>query len=62
MDTSITLGRQNLNIGQGLIWWDNPVDGIMVTQDLGNNSLISAGWEKFNCGKLERLFYECFYC
>lgn len=44
MDTSITLGRQNLNIGQGLIWWDNPVDGIMVTQDLGNNSLISAGW------------------
>lgn len=44
MDTSVTLGRQNLNIGQGLIWWDNPVDGIMVTQDLGNNSLISAGW------------------
>lgn len=44
MDTSLTLGRQNLNIGQGLIWWDNPVDGIMVTQDLGNNSLISAGW------------------
>ena len=42
--TAVTLGRQNLNIGQGLIWWDNPVDGLFVTQDLGNNSSIQAGW------------------
>ncbi len=45
MDTSVSLGRQNLNIGQGLIWWDN-----------------FCRMGKFNCGKLERAFYECFYC
>lgn len=43
-NTAVTVGRQNLNLGQGLLFWDNPMDGILVTQDLGNNASVSAGW------------------
>lgn len=43
-NTAVTLGRQNLNIGQGLIWWDNPVDGLFVTQNMGKNTALTAGW------------------
>ncbi|WP_196593464.1 S-layer homology domain-containing protein [Pectinatus sottacetonis] len=43
-DTTVSVGRQEVSIGQGIIWWENPVDGIYVTQKFGKNSSLSAGW------------------
>lgn len=49
-NTAVTVGRQNLYLGQGLLFWDNPVDGILVTQDLGNNASVSTGWGDLTAG------------
>ncbi len=43
-NTKITLGRQAITLGQGIIWNDNPVDGFYIDQKLGKNVKLSAGW------------------
>ncbi|CUH94992.1 hypothetical protein P22_1061 [Propionispora sp. 2/2-37] len=40
---NVAAGRIAVSLGQGVIWWDNPVDGIYATYDLGK-AQISAGW------------------
>lgn len=43
-NTKITIGRQEVTLGQGIIWNNNPIDGIYVDQKLGKNVKLSAGW------------------
>jgi hypothetical protein len=42
--TKVTVGRQEVTLGQGIIWNNNPIDGIYVDQKLGDKCKISAGW------------------
>jgi len=43
-NTKVSLGRVELNLGQGLLWWENQIDGIYATHKFGNNVTASAGW------------------
>lgn len=42
-DTKLSIGRQAVTLGQGIIWNDNPIDGIYVSEKLGK-ATVSAGW------------------
>lgn len=43
-NTNISVGRLELNLGQGLLWWENQIDGIYATHQFGDNVKVSAGW------------------
>lgn len=43
MDTKVSLGRQSVSLGQGILWNDNPMDGIYVSHAFGKTA-VSAGW------------------
>ena len=36
-NTIYTVGRPLLSLGQGLIWWENPIDGLMVVHNFNKN-------------------------
>ena len=36
-------GRNELSLGQGLLYWENPVDGVMVKKDFGNKASLMIG-------------------
>jgi len=42
-DTKVSVGRQAVSLGQGIIWNDNPIDGIYVSEKVGK-ATVSAGW------------------
>ena len=42
--TKVSVGRTEINLGQGLLWWENPIDGIYATHQFGDNVKVSAGW------------------
>ncbi len=43
-NTNISVGRLELNLGQGLLWWENQIDGIYATHQFGDKVKVSAGW------------------
>lgn len=43
-DTKVSVGRVELNLGQGLLWWENQIDGIYATHKFADNVTASAGW------------------
>ncbi|MBU2703238.1 hypothetical protein Ga0466249_004378 [Sporomusaceae bacterium BoRhaA] len=43
-DTKVSIGRTEVNLGQGILWWENQVDGIYATHKFGDNVTVSAGW------------------
>ena len=55
-NTKVSLGRTEVSLGQGLLWWENPVDGAYiqhkfgskVTATLGVGDISAAGWNSFN--------------
>lgn len=44
-DTRVSVGRTEVSLGQGLLWWENPVDGFYVKHKFGDkvNALIGVG-------------------
>lgn len=38
------IGRMEKTFGQGLIWWENPIDGIAVHKDFAKKATVQAGW------------------
>jgi hypothetical protein len=42
--TKVSVGRTEVSLGQGLLWWENPIDGIYTTHQFGDNVKVSAGW------------------
>ncbi len=37
---TVSAGRNELSMGQGLIYWENPIDGVMVRKDFKGGSLM----------------------
>ncbi len=54
--TKLAVGRTEVSLGQGLLWWENPIDGAYVqrqfgpkvTATLGAGDLSAGGWQKYN--------------
>lgn len=38
-DTKIDIGRIEVSLGQGGLWWENPMDGVSVTKKLGKTDV-----------------------
>ncbi|WP_405757064.1 S-layer homology domain-containing protein [Anaerovibrio slackiae] len=55
-NTKISAGRTEVSLGQGLLWWENPVDGAYVQQKfgpkvtatLGVGDISAEGWQDTN--------------
>ncbi len=55
-NTKVSLGRTEVSLGQGLLWWENPVDGAYiqhkfgskVTATLGVGDISATGWNRYN--------------
>lgn len=46
---TVSAGRNELSLGQGLIYWENPVDGLMVQKDFGDKIHLMAGLGDTSC-------------
>lgn len=42
--TRWAIGRNEVSIGQGGIWWENPIDGVTVTHQFGPKLSVMAGY------------------
>jgi hypothetical protein len=42
--TKVSVGRTELNLGQGLLWWENQIDGMYATHKFGDKLTVLAGW------------------
>lgn len=40
---TVDAGRMQKNLGQGLIWWENPIDGVSVEKDFNGKGSVMAG-------------------
>lgn len=40
---TVSAGRNELSLGQGLTYWENPMDGVMVKKDFGDKASILVG-------------------
>lgn len=40
---TVSVGRNELKLGQGLIYWENPLDSVLVRKDFGNKASILVG-------------------
>ena len=55
-DTKTSIGRTQVSLGQGLLWWENSVDGVYVQHQfspkvsatLGVGDISAAGWNEYN--------------
>ncbi|WP_405732624.1 S-layer homology domain-containing protein [Anaerovibrio slackiae] len=55
-DTKASIGRTEVSLGQGLLWWENPIDGVYVQHQFGPKvsamvgvgDISAAGWNEFN--------------
>ena len=42
--TKLSVGRTEISLGQGLLYWENPVDGFYVSHQFGPKVNVMAGW------------------
>lgn len=42
--TTLVVGRNEFNLGQGLLWWENSMDGAYVSHGFGPRFNLMAGW------------------
>ena len=42
--TTLVVGRNEFNLGQGLLWWENSMDGAYVSHEFGPRFNLMAGW------------------
>lgn len=55
-NTKVSVGRTEVSLGQGLLWWENPVDGFYVKQQFGPKfsamvgvgDISAEGWQDTN--------------
>lgn len=55
-NTKYRIGRNEVSLGQGLLWWENPIDGVevehkfndKVTAKVGYGDTAAGGWYKSN--------------
>lgn len=55
-DTKYRIGRNEVSLGQGLLWWENPIDGVeaehkfsdKVTAKVGYGDTAAGGWYNSN--------------
>lgn len=43
-NTKVSVGRTQISLGQGLLYWENPVDGFYVSHQFGPKVNVMAGW------------------
>jgi len=43
-NTKLSVGRVEVSLGQGLIWWENQIDGLYATHKFSDRVTASAGW------------------
>ena len=46
----VSIGRNEVSLGQGLIYWENPIDAIMVRKNFGDRASLLIGAGDANCG------------
>ena len=42
--TKLAVGRNEFNLGQGLLWWENSMDGAYIAHQFGKKLNIMTGW------------------
>lgn len=55
-NTRTSIGRTEVSLGQGLLWWENPIDGVYVKHQFGDKvsamvgvgDISAGGWHKTN--------------
>lgn len=55
-DTTYVIGRNEVSLGQGLVWWENPIDGAYVEHKFGDKvtamvgvgDISAEGWQDSN--------------
>lgn len=46
---TLSAGRNELKLGQGLIYWENPIDGVLVRKDFGDKASLLLGAGDASC-------------
>jgi hypothetical protein len=42
--TKLAVGRNEFNLGQGILWWENSMDGAYIAHQFGKKVNVMAGW------------------
>lgn len=61
---SFDIGRMEKSLGQGLVWWENPIDGFAIHKDFGTKATVQAGWGDLtpeNWGKGSKKWMPAFF-
>ena len=43
-DFTLSIGRNELSLGQGIIYWENPIDAVMVRKNFGDKASLLVGY------------------